>query len=296
MIKSMTAFGRGRREGERKDITVEIKSVNSRFFDCNVKMPRVYLALEEKIKSYIKQNAVARAKIDVFITVQNKSGATGELSVDTELARAYLDALRGLSSDLEVRDDVTVSTLVRLNPDILRSANPEEDMDAAWAELVPVIDEAIAGYTAMREAEGAKLEADIKAKIEQVRAYSNEVEAISKEDTVGYRDKLETRIRNILGSFEATVDEQRLLTECAVWADKIAIDEELVRLRSHFDAFYSIAALGEPSGRKLDFLMQELNRETNTIGSKANNARIARIVVDMKGELEKIREQVQNIE
>ena len=296
MIKSMTAFGRGRREGEKKDITVEIKSVNSRFFDCNVKMPRIYLALEEKIKSYIKQNAVARAKIDVFITVQNKSGATGELSVDTELARAYLDALHGLSTDLEVRDDVTVSTLVRLNPDILRSANPEEDMDAAWAELVPVIDEAIAGYTAMREAEGAKLEADIKAKIEQVRAYSNEVETISHEDTVGYRDKLETRIRNILGSFEVTVDEQRLLTECAVWADKIAIDEELVRLRSHFDAFYSIAALGEPSGRKLDFLMQELNRETNTIGSKANNARIARIVVDMKGELEKIREQVQNIE
>ena len=296
MIKSMTAFGRGRREGEKKNITVEIKSVNSRFFDCNVKMPRIYLALEEKIKSYIKQNAVARAKIDVFITVQNKSGATGELSVDTELARAYLDALRGLSCDLEVRDDVTVSTLVRLNPDILRSANPEENMDAAWAELVPVIDEAIAGYTAMREAEGAKLEADIKAKIEQVRAYSNEVEAISKEDTVGYRDKLETRIRNILGSFEVTVDEQRLLTECAVWADKIAIDEELVRLRSHFDAFYSIAALGEPSGRKLDLLMQELNRETNTIGSKANNARIARIVVDMKGELEKIREQVQNIE
>ena len=296
MIKSMTAFGRGRREYEKKDITVEIKSVNSRFFDCNVKMPRIYLALEEKIKSYIKQNAVARAKIDVFITVQNKSGATGELSVDTELARAYLSALRGLSSDLDVRDDVTVSTLVRLNPDILRSANPDEDMDAAWAELVPVIDEAIAGYTAMREAEGAKLEADIKAKIEQVRAYSNEVETISHEDTVGYRDKLETRIRNILGDFEVVVDEQRLLTECAVWADKIAIDEELVRLRSHFDAFYSIAALKEPSGRKLDFLMQELNRETNTIGSKANNARIARIVVDMKGELEKIREQVQNIE
>ncbi len=296
MIKSMTAFGRGRREGEKKDITVEIKSVNSRFFDCNVKMPRIYLALEEKIKSYIKQNAVARAKVDVYITVQNKSGATGELSVDTELAASYLSALRGLAGDLDVRDDVTVSTLVRLNPEILRSANPEEDMDAAWAELLPVIDEAIAGYTAMRQAEGTKLEADIKAKIEQVRAYSNEVESISREDTVGYRDKLETRIRSILGDFEVSVDEQRLLTECAVWADKIAIDEELVRLRSHFDAFYSIAALSEPSGRKLDFLMQELNRETNTIGSKANNARIARIVVDMKGELEKIREQVQNIE
>ena len=296
MIKSMTAFGRGYREGEKRDITVEIKSVNSRFFDCNVKMPRAYLALEEKIKSHIKQNAVARAKIDVFITVQNRTGASGELSVDTELARSYLAALRGLSTDLDVKDDVTVSTLVRLNPEILRSANPEEDMDAAWAELLPVIDEAIAGYTAMRTAEGAKLEADIKAKLEQVRAYSDEVAAISREDTVGYRDKLETRIRSILGDFEVAVDEQRLLTECAVWADKIAIDEELVRLRSHFDAFYNIAALKEPSGRKLDFLMQELNRETNTIGSKANNARIARIVVDMKGELEKIREQVQNIE
>ena len=296
MIKSMTAFGRGYREGEKRDITVEIKSVNSRFFDCNVKMPRAYLALEEKIKSHIKQNAVARAKIDVFITVQNRSGASGELSVDTELARSYFAALRGLSTDLDVKDDVTVSTLVRLNPEILRSANPEEDMDAAWAELLPVIDEAIAGYTAMRTAEGAKLEADIKAKLEQVRAYSDEVAAISREDTVGYRDKLETRIRSILGDFEVAVDEQRLLTECAVWADKIAIDEELVRLRSHFDAFYNIAALKEPSGRKLDFLMQELNRETNTIGSKANNARIARIVVDMKGELEKIREQVQNIE
>ena len=130
MIKGMTAFGRGLREGEKKDITVEIKSVNSRFFDCNVKMPRIYLALEEKIKSYIKQNAVARAKVDVYITVQNKSGATGELSVDTELAASYLSALRGLAGDLEVRDDVTVSTLVRLNPEILRSANPEETESA----------------------------------------------------------------------------------------------------------------------------------------------------------------------
>ena len=296
MIKSMTAFGRGHVEGIAKDITVEIKSVNSRFFDCNVKMPRAYLSLEEKIKSHIKQNAVGRAKVDVFVTVINKASASTDIAVDTELARGYLTALRGLADELSIKDDVTVSTLVRLNSDILRSAAPDEDMDAAWAELAPVIDEAIAGYTAMREAEGAKLEADIKNKIEQVRAYSNEVEAISREDTVGYRDKLETRIRNILGDFEVAVDEQRLLTECAVWADKIAIDEELVRLRSHFDAFYSIAALKEPSGRKLDFLMQELNRETNTIGSKANNAKIARLVVDMKGELEKIREQVQNIE
>ena len=296
MIRSMTAFGRGRREYASKDITVEIKSVNSRFFDCNVKMPRIYLALEERVKSYIKQNAVARAKIDVYITVQNKSVADGAISVDTALAAEYLSALRTLAGDLSVKDDVTVSSLVRMNPDILRTATPDEDMDAAWSELLPVIDEAIAGYSAMRLAEGEKLERDIKEKIEQVRAFSEEVAVISHEDTVGYRDKLEVRIKNILAEYEVTVDEQRLLTECAVWADKIAIDEELVRLRSHFDAFYSIIAMKEPSGRKLDFLMQELNRETNTIGSKANNARIARIVVDMKGELEKIREQVQNIE
>ena len=296
MIKSMTAFGRGHIEGITKDITIEIKSVNSRFFDCNVKMPRVYLALEEKIKSYVKQKAVGRAKVDVFVTVATKASAASDVSVDTELARSYLAALRTLADDLEVRDDVTVSTLVRLSPEILKSAAPEEDMDAAWAELLPVLDEAIAGYVAMRTAEGEKLECDIKAKIEGVRAFAAEVETISHEDNVGYRDKLEARIRSILGDFEAEVDEQRLLTECAVWADKIAIDEELVRLRSHFDAFYNIIDMKEPSGRKLDFLMQELNRETNTIGSKANNAKIARLVVDMKGELEKIREQVQNIE
>ena len=296
MVKSMTAFGRGRREYADKDITVEIKSVNSRFFDCTVKMPRAYLALEERIKSYIKQNAVARAKLDVYVTVQKKTAFGGELSVDVALAESYLTALRSLSDELGVRDDVTVSTLVRLNPEILRTNAVDEDAEAAWAELLPVLDEAIASHTAMRTAEGEKLERDIKEKIEQVRAYSDGVAAISSEDTVGYRDKLETRIRAILDDYDATVDEQRLLTECAVFADKIAIDEELVRLRSHFDAFYNIIAMKEPSGRKLDFLMQELNRETNTIGSKANNAKIARIVVDMKGELEKIREQVQNIE
>ena len=169
-------------------------------------------------------------------------------------------------------------------------------MEGEWEIIRSTLDEAIAGYNEMRSIEGQKAETDIKAKIELVRGYADEVEAISREDTVGYRDKLEARLRQILGDNGIVVDENRLLTECAVWADKIAIDEELVRLRSHFGAFYDICAMKEPSGRKLDFLMQELNRETNTIGSKANNARIARIVVNMKGELEKIREQVQNIE
>ncbi len=295
MIKSMTAFGRAKREGEDKDITIEIKSVNSRFFDCNVKMPRAYLFLEERIKTYIQKNAVSRAKVDVFLTVDNHKSGVGSVKIDREFVKSYIDALRELSREFSLREDISAMTVAR-NPDIFKYERAEEDMEREWEIMRSVLDEAISGYNAMRIAEGKKAEDDIKAKIEAVRAYADEVEAISKEDTVGYRDKLEARLRTILADNSVTIDENRLLTECAIWADKIAIDEELVRLRSHFGAFYDIADMKEPSGRKLDFLMQELNRETNTIGSKANNARIARIVVNMKGELEKIREQVQNIE
>lgn len=295
MIRSMTAFGRAKRPGEAKDITIEIKSVNSRFFDCNVKLPRAYVFLEERIKEHIKQNAVGRAKVDVFVTVDNHTSGMGNVGLDTAYLESYLAALRRLSDEFGLRDDVSVMTVAR-NQDIFTYDKPEEDLEAEWELFRSVLDEAIVGYTEMREREGAKAEADIKAKIELVRGYADEVEAISKEDTVGYRDKLEAKIRAILDDANINPDENRLLTECAIWADKIAIDEELVRLRSHFGAFYDICASKEPAGRKLDFLMQELNRETNTIGSKANNARIARIVVNMKGELEKIREQVQNIE
>lgn len=294
MIKSMTAFGRAKREGDEKDITIEIKSVNSRFFDCNVKLPRAYIFLEERIKEYVK-SAVSRAKVDVFVTVDHHTSGVGNVNIDRAFAESYIAALRTLGSEFGLKDDISIMTVAR-NQDIFTFDRPEEDLEAEWQTFKEVLDEAIAGYTAMRTVEGAKAEEDIKAKIELVREYAAEVEAISKEDTVGYRDKLETRIRAILGEVEVEIDENRLLTECAIWADKIAIDEELVRLRSHFGAFYDIAASNEPSGRKLDFLMQELNRETNTIGSKCNNARIARIVVNMKGELEKIREQVQNIE
>lgn len=294
MIRSMTAFGRAKREGAEKDITIEIKSVNSRFFDCNVKLPRAYIFLEERIKEYVK-TAVSRAKVDVFVTVDNHTSGVGNVNIDKAFAESYIAALRTLGEEFGLKDDISIMTVAR-NQDIFTFDRPEEDLEAEWQTFKEVLDEAIAGYTAMRTIEGEKAEADIKAKIELVRSYAEEVEAISKEDTVGYRDKLEAKIRAILGEVEVEVDENRLLTECAIWADKIAIDEELVRLRSHFGAFYDISASNEPSGRKLDFLMQELNRETNTIGSKCNNAKIARIVVNMKGELEKIREQVQNIE
>jgi len=295
MIKSMTAFGRGKMEGERKDITIEMRSVNSRFFDCSVKIPRAYAFLEERIKSYVQKNAVSRAKVDVFVTINDKSSGVGSVAIDKEFVESYLSALNELSEVYGLRDDISVMSVAR-NSDVFKYEKAEEDLEEEWLLIKEVLDDAISGYLAMREAEGARIKADIKAKLESVRAYSEEVRKISESDTVGYRDKLEARLRQILSDNSVEIDENRLLTECAIWADKIAIDEELVRLGSHFGAFYEICELPEPSGRKLDFLMQELNRETNTIGSKANNAKIARIVVNMKGELEKIREQVQNIE
>ena len=295
MIKSMTAFGRAKHEGVEKDITVEIKSVNSRYFDCSVKMPRAYLSLEERIKNYVQKNAVARAKVDIYITVDNHSTVPQKLDVDKAYAESYIAALYELRDTFGLPDDVTVMSVAR-NPEVFRATKVDADIEAEWELLRPVLDAALADHTAMRAKEGEKAFTDIKAKVEFIRSCTEEIEAISKEDTVGYRDKLEERLRKLLSDNSIEIEEQRLLVECAIWADKIAIDEELVRLRSHFGAFYDIAGASEPSGRKLDFLIQEMNRETNTIGSKANNARIARIVVNMKGEIEKIREQVQNIE
>ena len=295
MIKSMTAFGRAERESENKEITVEIRSVNSRFFDCGVKMPRSFSAFEERAKSFVQKNGISRGKVDVYITVSRTVPDSGRIVVNEEAAEQYITALCALRDRFGLKDDISTMSVSR-NAEVFSYEKNELDAEAEWQEIEAVLGEALASHSAMRTSEGERIRQDITAKIESIRAYAARVEQISREDTVGYRDRLEARIRQILGDSGVAVDENRLLTECAVWADKIAIDEELVRLRSHFDAFYEIASLGEPSGRKLDFLTQELNRETNTIGSKANNAQIARIVVDMKGEIEKIREQVQNIE
>lgn len=295
MVRSMTAFGRAKCESEAKDVTVEIKSVNSRFFDCQVKLPRAYSFLEERIKSYVQTNAVSRAKVDVYVTVDEHTSGIGSVKLDEALTESYIAALRVLTEKFGLKDDISAMRVAQ-NRDLFTYERPEEDLEGDWELFRTALEGATSEYVKVRTAEGKKAEEDIKGKIELVRAYADEVEAISKEDTVGYRDKLEARLRNILADNSIVIDENRILTECAVWADKIAIDEELVRLRSHFGAFYDIIALPEPSGRRLDFLMQELNRETNTIGSKANNSKIARIVVNMKGELEKIREQVQNIE
>ncbi len=295
MMKSMTAFGRAKTEGEHADISVEIRSVNSRFFDCSVRLPRAYGFLEETVKGYVQKHAVSRAKVDVYISIQEHAAAIGHIVPDLDYAAEYIAALRTLRDTFGLIDDISTMTVAR-QAEVFTVQKDEVAEDDMWNALRPVLDEALSGYRAMREAEGDKIRADLFDKLERVRSHTDRIESLSAADTVGYRDKLQARLTAILGDAGVTVDENRLLTECAVWADKIAIDEELVRLRSHFAAFAEIVEQPQPSGRKLDFLMQEMNRETNTIGSKANNAQIAHIVVDMKGELEKMREQIQNIE
>jgi uncharacterized protein (TIGR00255 family) len=291
----MTAYGRAVQKCEDRDVTVEIRSVNSRYFDCTVRLPRGYLHMEEKIKSFVQNNVISRGKVEIFVNVEKHTAGVAQVSVDMEYARAYVDALRRLRDELGLKDDITVMSVAK-SPDVFSVSHTEEDPEEEWARMEEVLSRAGKDFSAMREGEGERIARDISDKVARVALWREEIAALSKNDTEGYRQKLENRLRNLLDERGIAVDEGRLLTECAIFADRIAIDEELVRLRSHFDGFADILASDEPVGRRLDFLVQEINRETNTIGSKANNARIARIVVNMKGELEKIREQVQNIE
>ena len=295
MIKSMTSFGRARSTVGGKDITVELKSVNNRFFDCSVKLPRAFSFLEEKIKPYLQSKSISRGKVDVFITINVIDTPDVSFDVDEGYARAYIDALRKLGDTFGLRDDVSIMSVAR-NPDIFVVKKSEEDADKDWADLCTVLDEAIERFLAARIREGENIKRDLLGKIEAIRERVNTIESISLTDTVSYREKLETRLRDMLSDNRIVFDENRILTECAIFADKVAIDEELVRLRSHFEGFADILESNEPAGRKLDFLVQELNRETNTIGSKCQNSSIARLVVDIKCDIEKIREQIQNIE
>ena len=295
MIKSMTAFGRARSTVGGKDITVEIKSVNNRFFDCSVKLPRAFSFLEEKIKPYLQGAGVTRGKVDVFVTIDVIDSPAAQIAVDEGYAAAYLAALRTLGDTFSLRDDISVMTVAQ-NRDLFIIQKPEEDAERDWEDLRTVLDEAIARFIAGRKREGENIQRDLEAKVDAIRKNVNEIETLSLEDGKTYREKLETRLREMLADNRIAFDESRILTECAIFADRVAIDEELVRLRSHFDGFSEILASDEPVGRRLDFLVQEINRETNTIGSKCQNSAIARLVVDVKCEIEKIREQIQNIE
>ena len=295
MVKSMTSFGRARETVAGKDITVEIKSVNSRYFDCNVKISRMYGFLEEKIKSYMQANGLSRGKVEVYVGVDVIDSVGGEVLYDSAYAKSYLEALYRLRDEFSLKDDISVMRLAQ-NREIFMIKKPEDDLDSDWQVIKSVFDKALDAFVAGRESEGANLESDIRAKMEGIKKIVDEVEILSVGEIGEYKNKLEGRLRQILSDNKITLDEQRILTECAIFADKVAIDEELVRLRSHFKTFEEILASTDPVGRKLDFLLQELNRETNTIGSKCNSAPIARHIVDIKSELEKIREQIQNIE
>ncbi len=295
MFRSMTAFGRARETVNGKDITAEIKSVNNRYFDCSVKITRLYSFLEDKIKQYLQTKGISRGKIEVYVSVDLLEQDGIEINLDTAYAKSYIDALYKLRDTFDLKDDITV-TRVASNRDIFTVKKPEDDIEKDWADVKAVLDIAIDNFIERRNTEGEKLCENIKEKIGNIKEYLKVIEANSESDIKGYSKKLEDRILKFLNDNSVQIDEQRILTEVAIFADKVAIDEELVRLNSHFSAFDDIVASNEPSGRKLDFLLQEMNRETNTIGSKASNTETAHLVVNIKNELEKIREQIQNIE
>lgn len=295
MLKSMTGFGRAVAEYPDKTVTVEIRSVNSRYLDFILKAPRSYAVFEARLKQLVQERAATRGKVEMSISVERRQSEDGVIAVNEEYATAYIAALRALRARFKLRDDISVMRVAE-NPDVFTVKRTDVDAEGEWAEVLPVVTAACNAFLAAKKAEGEKTERDFREKLARVKEYADTVGKLSENDKTSYHDRLEARLRQALADQRVTIDEQRILTECAIFADKVAVDEELQRLGSHFDAFDAILRADEPAGRKLDFLMQEMNRETNTIGSKCNNAEIAQIVVNMKCELEKIREQVQNVE
>ncbi len=292
MIKSMTGYGRAQGSFSGGEILVEIKSVNNRYLDCGVKLPRVYAFAEEAIKGLV-QRTISRGKVDVFINI-NASGANNlRISVNAPVAEGYLTAMRQLVADYHVADDISVSTLTRL-PDVFLVEKQEEDEKEVQEALLTVVSQALSAFDGMRTTEGENLKADLLQKSEAILTLVARVEARSPATVAAYRERLTNKMREVLEN--TAIDEARIVQEAAIYADKVAVDEETVRLRSHVEQLRKMLQEGGVIGRKLDFLMQEMNREANTIGSKGNDVEQARNVVDIKSQLEKIREQIQNIE
>ena len=292
MIKSMTGYGRASGASGKLQITVELKSVNNRFLDCSVKLPRAYTAAEDTLKKTV-QGAIARGKVDVFVTVDASQADDVELIVNEPLADSYVRAIKEVAEKYGLPNDATATTVIRL-PDVLTLRKKETDTEALTADLNEILKAAIADFDAMREKEGEKLKSDVLARADEIERLTAIVEERSPRIVSEYREKLLSKMREVLEG--ASVDESRVITEAAIFADKTAVDEETVRLHSHIAQLRDILKEGGAVGRKLDFLIQEFNREANTIGSKANDADTAKVVVDMKSEIEKIREQIQNIE
>lgn len=292
MLRSMTGYGRSENIIDGRHIIFEIKSVNHKFFECNARLPRSCMFLEDKLKALV-QGKISRGKVDVFLQLETLESTDTEVLVNHSLASAYVKALRELKEEYSLPDEVSLSLLARC-PDLLSVRKAQEDEDALWAAVAEVAEAAIESFLEMRKSEGVRLQKDILEKAGHLEALVDEVEKITPETVAEYRERLQTKIEEMLGA--SHFDEQRVLTEVAVFADKVAVDEETVRLRSHIRQLRQLSESEEPVGRKIDFLVQEMNREANTIGSKSVNSKIAYLVVDMKSEIEKIREQIQNVE
>ncbi len=291
-LLSMTGYGSDRGVVDDQEIIVEIKSVNNRYLDCSVRLPRNYLFAEDAVKQAISAG-VARGKVDVFVTSRSAGTSDMMVRVDNALAREYLDAISALSGELGLDAGITAFGLARL-PDVMTVERKEADREAVTAALRDLTARAVDDFNAMRRREGDRLREDMLEKLRTIEDLVSVVEERSPQTVREYRERLESRLREVLE--DRNMDEQRLLTEAAIFADRTAVDEETVRLRSHIAQFRSMLSSGSPIGRKMDFLVQEFNRESNTIGSKCSDAALARVVVDLKGEIEKIREQLQNVE
>lgn len=294
MIKSMTGFGRCEAEINGREITVEVKSVNHRYFEFSCRTPRGYGFLDDKLKSYVNSR-VSRGKIDMFVTIGANNEAPSEVTVNHQLVSGYLNAMKEISDTYGVENDVTVVSLSRF-PDVFTVHKPAEDEEQITNDVLSVAKTAIDSFIAMRETEGDKMKADILSRANTILSIVGEIEERSPQTVAEYEERLLERIKQTLEDYEVEIDEQRVLTEVAVFSDKVAVAEETVRLRSHFAQLEKFLEYDEPVGRKIDFIIQEMNREANTIGSKVQDAVLAHKVVDIKSEIEKIREQVQNIE
>ncbi len=293
MIRSMTSFGRSSsEEGKKRFFTVEMKSVNSRYLDVNIRMPKTLISLEEEIRKMIS-NSLNRGKVDVFINLKNYNDGSGVPKVDINLAKGYFDCLKEIEEKLGIKNDVSVMQIARF-PEVITVVEEEDKIEEIWEEIKPLIKDSLDMMVAMREVEGNKLKEDILSKISVIEQLVSKVEEFADTIPKAFKVKLEERLKELLGNVD--IDENRVAMEVCMLADKATIDEEIIRLRSHINQVRETLNLNEPVGRKLDFIVQEMNRETNTIGSKSSDIQMTNIVIDIKNILEKIREQVQNIE
>jgi uncharacterized protein (TIGR00255 family) len=288
----MTGYGGAKGSSGKLEISIEVKSVNNRYLDCTIKMPRMFSLLEESLKSIV-QGSISRGKVDVSISIDSSNADDVEIKINHTLAKAYISALRTIAWENELSSEICVTDLTRY-PDILQTAKREIDAEVLRTDISDVLKEALSGFNKMRVREGEKLSNDITTRLNEIEKLTAMAEEVSPKSVIEYRSKLEARMKEVLQT--AGIDEARILTEAAIFADRIAINEELVRLRSHIEQLRELILVDEPIGRKIDFLVQEFNREANTIGSKGNNVQMSKIIVDLKSEIEKIREQAQNIE